>query len=367
VNPADHPYGYVVRRRARACTREQLIELFRRPGWGQSSLVWVWTPWATRLVPCYEVPELVDAYSVGIRRRALRSVLLLGLVIVALALLWAWWGHTDPGTFRTLLALAILFGGIGMVSSAASLLALRDSARAAMAAPSMRERIGRILASPAARTSQVLQAALWAVFVVSLVRAGGGGFVQAAGLLKDGPGREEWWRWVTVASLHGGVVHLMFNAGALSLWGTLVEACAGRAVLGLVFLVSVVGASWASWTFEPKPAVGASGGLCGLLGYLAVVAWRRRAHLPVGFGRIIADSAIATLALGVALWGTIDNAAHAGGFLAGAACGLLLVRRDGEDATCCPRLTGWLGRAAWLTLAATAMLAVVRILGHPRG
>lgn len=137
----------------------------------------------------------------------------------------------------------------------------------------------------------------------------------------------EWWRLLTVALVHGSLLHLFFNAYALNNLGGLAERLYGRARFGAVLLLGTAGGTLASVLWTPAPAVGASGGVFALVGALLVLGLRRRSSLPDPVRRrLLRDMAwiaLVNLALGATI-PYVDNAAHLGGLVAGAALGALL-------------------------------------------
>lgn len=66
----------------------------------------------------------------------------------------------------------------------------------------------------------------------------------------------------------------------------------------------------------------------GVIGFLAVLGFRRRAHLPEGFGKLMLQNLGYTALLGIVGFYVIDNAAHAGGLVAGALIGALFIPRE---------------------------------------
>lgn len=128
----------------------------------------------------------------------------------------------------------------------------------------------------------------------------------------------EYWRLLTAAFLHIGLVHLLTNA--ISLWfiGEAVESLFGSWRMLYIFLVSAVGGSILSVIMGPPLGLsaGASGGLFGLLGALI---WYRIAS-PSG-RRIAWGPLLSTLALnlliGLIWYESIDNWGHLGGLLSG--------------------------------------------------
>jgi membrane associated rhomboid family serine protease len=93
-----------------------------------------------------------------------------------------------------------------------------------------------------------------------------------------------------------------------------------------VFLFSALCASAFSLYLTPTTSVGASGGIMGLIGFLAVIGLRRRHVVPRGFLRSIALSIAFTAATGLVAYHFIDNAAHLGGLVGGLMLGAVYVQ-----------------------------------------
>jgi membrane associated rhomboid family serine protease len=124
----------------------------------------------------------------------------------------------------------------------------------------------------------------------------------------------EWYRLLTAAFLHGGLLHLLFNMYALFLVGTAVEAALGRARYAALFILSALGGSAASYVFsDPRvPSVGASGAIFGLFGAFLVISHRLRHDVQQIIGLIVIN-----LIIGFLPSLHIDWRAHVGGLVAG--------------------------------------------------
>ena len=140
----------------------------------------------------------------------------------------------------------------------------------------------------------------------------------------------EWWRLFTVTLVHANLVHLLFNMYALYLVGPIVEQIYGWKIFGLMYVLCALAGSVGSFLFgDPTiPSVGASGAIFGLFGVLLAAT---RIHAPVldQRGRALVGQIgmliVLNLVIGFGLSGTIDNAAHVGGLLAGLWLGFVLV------------------------------------------
>ncbi|MES2659261.1 MAG: rhomboid family intramembrane serine protease [Verrucomicrobiota bacterium] len=140
---------------------------------------------------------------------------------------------------------------------------------------------------------------------------------EAAGLVKPNYFQGEWWRLFTAPFLHGNIVHLLMNAAALAYLGKRVEVFARWPHLPMVFLFAATIGGAASARFIAAPSVGASGGLMGWLGFLLVFETLHKALVPRRARRRLAAGVFLTALIGVIGYRYIDNAAHAGGLLAG--------------------------------------------------
>ena len=149
---------------------------------------------------------------------------------------------------------------------------------------------------------------------------------SASAVVLDG----QWWRLLTAAFLHGGIVHLAFNM--LGLWEAGKQLCRllGNGQFALVYLASALAGSAASlhYAAQSSVSVGASGAVFGVLGALLAASWHYRAHVPaasrrrlwMGLGFFVAYSLLHGLGQQ-----NVDNAAHVGGLVCGALLGLVLL------------------------------------------
>ena len=152
------------------------------------------------------------------------------------------------------------------------------------------------------------------------------GIVDALAKANDRILAGEWWRLVTVALVHGGALHLAFNAFALWQLGSLAEVLYGRGRFAAVFLLGTAAATLASVAWTPGRAVGASGGVFAVVGALLVFGLRARGAVP-DFARRLVREMTWIVAINVLFGFTVqyvDNAAHLGGLAAGAALGAAL-------------------------------------------
>ncbi len=88
----------------------------------------------------------------------------------------------------------------------------------------------------------------------------------------------EWWRGITAAFLHGGIMHILFNMYFLYIFGPRLERQVGSVAFTGIYLASAAGGSLATYLFGPAGgfSVGASGALFGLFGAWLYAAYRQR-------------------------------------------------------------------------------------------
>ncbi len=186
---------------------------------------------------------------------------------------------------------------------------------------------------------------------------------SAAGLMKDRYREGEWWRLFTAPFLHGNVVHLLMNASAVAYLGKRVEVFARWPHLPLVFLFSACVGGQASVFFVAAPSVGASGGLMGWLGFLLVFETLHHRLVPLDARRRLAAGVVLTAVIGLIGYRYVDNAAHAGGLLAGMLYAAIVFPRSSSPARPNSNLTDRIaGGAAMFVLIASAAFAGLRVM-----
>jgi len=140
----------------------------------------------------------------------------------------------------------------------------------------------------------------------------------------------EWWRLLTGAFMHFGVVHLALNMWVLWDAGRLAERLFGPAAFLSIYAVAAVVASLASVAWNPwVNSAGASGAIFGVIGALVAYMADRSHGVPFAVMRAHRNSLLVFAAYSI-LFGLIatgvDNAAHLGGLAAGVLLGWLLGR-----------------------------------------
>jgi membrane associated rhomboid family serine protease len=138
----------------------------------------------------------------------------------------------------------------------------------------------------------------------------------------------EWWRLITPMFLHAplranfGLFHLLFNMYVLRIYGPNVEEAFGKIrFIGMYLIAGFIG-NVASYAFGGcNGGYGASGAIFGMVGVLLVYLYRRRTSVVLAqYMKNLWLFVGINLVFGFAVAG-IDNLAHIGGLLGGAALG----------------------------------------------
>ena len=150
---------------------------------------------------------------------------------------------------------------------------------------------------------------------------------NAPELVKDG----QWFRLFNSNFLHLDYLHIFFNIICLVIVGILVERLTGLWNFVLIFLYSALAGAVLSMTFNHALfSVGASTALYGLIGALVVINVKYGKRLPAGYripGRNWIFFVVLTVIFKFIFPGT-DDAAHAGGFIAGLVITYFLYKND---------------------------------------
>jgi membrane associated rhomboid family serine protease len=182
----------------------------------------------------------------------------------------------------------------------------------------------------------------------------------------------QWWRFVTPIFIHINLPHVLINMYSLWMVGPYVEKLYGSAKFVVFWVLTGIAGVVASYlTVRPNlavsslgrflfksddvPSAGASGALFGLVGVLFIFGIKFRRELPEGFKRAFGTGMlpiiVINLVIGFVGRGFIDNAAHLGGLLAGAALALAVgYRRPGERSSIA---------TIWKVLRAVSLIVVV--------
>jgi rhomboid protease GluP len=146
----------------------------------------------------------------------------------------------------------------------------------------------------------------------------------------------QWWRFVTPIFIHIGLLHLFFNSYALWIVGPQVEKLYGGARFVVLYVLTGVAGVYGSYSYHPVTiSAGASGAIFGLFGVLLVFGIRYRRSIPPFFKRAVGTGVLPVIVINLIIGFTIpaiDNSAHIGGLLAGAALAAFVpFQKPGEE------------------------------------
>jgi rhomboid protease GluP len=181
----------------------------------------------------------------------------------------------------------------------------------------------------------------------------------------------EYWRLFTANFLHIGLLHIAFNMYALYIVGTEVEMFYGPWRFLVIYMLSALAGSIASYAFTYGISAGASTAIFGLIGTLVAFFIRNR-DVFGALSRSRLTNLIVVIAINV-FYGlsvsVIDNWGHVGGFIGGFILGWLLcpfyqieARDDGHhhivDRT--SLRTEWIGMGLVVVLMVVAFWAALQ-------
>ena len=207
----------------------------------------------------------------------------------------------------------------------------------------------------------------FAVDGMDTIITGSNNSAELAGFVKTAFVKGEYWRILTGAVLHGGLIHLLFNCFALYQLGRIIEILSNRAHLAIVFLLAAIGGGILSLIFLPGGvSVGASGGIIGFLGYLTVYGFKRRKLMPPDFLRSMIFNIAFIGFMGVFVIPNVDNFGHLGGLIVGIVYGFLQipsdVYKDPREVGKTSEIVGLAALGAVIAVSAFAILLLFKIV-----
>ena len=217
--------------------------------------------------------------------------------------------------------------------------------------------------APVGIVTTILIAINVVVFVGQMIGGGIGGtdgtLFQRGALYGPLVAEGEWWRLITSAFLHGGLIHLAFNMLFLWWFGRRLEAYVGPARYIGIYLVSALAGAAGALLVEPNvPTVGASGAVFGILGAGLVL---ERGKGVAIFGGQALFLIVVNLALSFVL-SNVSVGGHVGGVIGGALA-MLALEHMGRHRPLLSR-EGALAISALVGIAlASVILAYLRVRG----
>ena len=180
--------------------------------------------------------------------------------------------------------------------------------------------------------------ALINIIVFALMYIIGNGSENKATLLKFGANmgmltkNGDYYRLITCAFLHIGIVHLLCNLYSLYIIGQNIEYFFGKLKFVLIYLFSAITASLFVLIFQSDNTItaGASGAIFGLMGALLYFGYTYKGYI----GNKIISSSLVVIAINLAygfVHPGISNAAHIGGLVGGLAISYMLGIKSDES------------------------------------
>ena len=129
----------------------------------------------------------------------------------------------------------------------------------------------------------------------------------------------QYWRLVTPMWLHGSMLHILFNMYALFIFGTNLERHYGHGRFLALYLLSGFAGNVISFMMSPRPSLGSSTAIFGLIAAQGVFLYQNRDLIRNARGMLMSTITIAAINLFLGLSPGIDNWGHLGGLIGGLA------------------------------------------------
>jgi rhomboid protease GluP len=132
-----------------------------------------------------------------------------------------------------------------------------------------------------------------------------------------------WWTLISAGYLHGGILHIFFNMAAFRQLALLVSREFGIYRMFIIYTLAGVAGFAVSYLFSVPLTIGASAGICGLLGAALYYGKSRGGVYGSAIYKQVGGWIVFIFIFGLLVPG-INNWGHGGGILAGIALGFLL-------------------------------------------
>lgn len=156
----------------------------------------------------------------------------------------------------------------------------------------------------------------------------------------------EFYRLITSAFMHAGIIHLMCNMYCLYIIGPQLESFFGKIKFLIIYLVSAIAGNLMSMLFTTGASVGASGAIFGLFGTMLYFGYHYRVYLGNVMKSQLLPLIIMNLLLGFMISG-IDNAAHIGGLIGGTLITIALGVK--YHSTTFEKINGWIATIIFIS------------------
>lgn len=160
---------------------------------------------------------------------------------------------------------------------------------------------------------------------------------------------DEWYRIVTSAFAHRGLMHIGFNMWLLWQIGQVIEGRFGSLIFASIYATGILGGSLGAMLVAPQSSVvGASGAVFALMGVLVVMQYRSgQSIFASGIGQLL------VLNVAISFLPSVSLGGHFGGLAVGLVSGLLLSlasERGGKALALVPIPLAAIGLAALVTI-----------------
>ena len=348
--PTVCDYGYVTAGQSVGCTKEQLIKevTSRAP-----ELKFVWTPEFPQPVFPETVAFLTPIFKKRAANEALKT-LAWGAAFVAFGIVHALVEDDWRYLYRNFLA---VIGAVILVEGAWAHYRTRSFTTEDVATEASTVRFDAWIKQKSISGYTFGVATFLVVVGVGQLLGGTNESIEAAGLVKPAVWQGQSWRLATATLMHVNFLHFWMNFLGLLALARIIEQTIHRALVPVVFFASATCGSIFSLLLYPQTtSVGASGGLMGLVGFLAVAAMVNREKYPPKYLRRLLQAIVFVGVFGAIGFAMIDNGAHLGGLLGGAALGWLFLARQRFE-----KLKSALARLGVLSLVMIGLTAAIGI------
>ena len=333
----------------------------------------VWMPEREELMPPEAVAELVEP----LRERRLEQTGLdesnarRNTLIFTILVLWALYANLMKGTKPTE---SLSVGLAGILLTVLGLVPWYDACRERRSAKALNEQTMATEEREARFDYWLKHHRIWFTRVLIVLLAGCGAIqpwvgletaVEVAGLRAGGLDLAECYRLLTAPFLHGHPLHWALNIWGIWYLGRRVESLAGWCHLSFVIAISMLAGGLAtSYLMPDKAAIGASGGVLGLLGFLLIFESLHQQLVPRSSRRRLLGALGITFIVGFIGYQFIDNFAHGGGLLAGMLyAGIVFSRSDSNRRPRATKRDIAFGVTGLLVLATSSIWAGLLLLG----
>lgn len=177
----------------------------------------------------------------------------------------------------------------------------------------------------------ILPTILWIIFVLQMILRFSDyqKIEDLFALVKDKTIHGEYWRLISAAFLHANFMHIAANVSSLYFLSKIFLKFYNYFQLFAIFIITAIVGNLFSIIFYPvTTSLGASGGICGLLGFLIIFTYKNRNLFPLEFSKNMIVSVLFLVILGIVGYDFIDNAAHFGGLISGIITGFAIEKKE---------------------------------------